>query len=91
MLDLLFKLACASGLILGLAWNLVSWTIAYQYKANPEYKAARSKVAFIKAQPRTPLSLFAIYRYLKLAIYGLLIFAVVILLQEFALRFAGYR
>ncbi len=90
MLDLLFKLACASGFILGLAWNLVGWAIAYQCRANPQYQAARSKIAFVRAQPRTPLSLFAIYWYLKLAVYGLLIFAVLVLLLEFALHFMAH-
>ena len=90
MLDLLFKLACASGLIFGLVVTLVGYVIAYRCKTNPQYQAARTKIAFIWAQPRTPLSLFSIYLYLRLAIYGLFIFAVLVLLLEFALHYLGH-
>jgi len=91
MLDLLFKLACASGLILGLAWDLVGWGIAYQCRANPQYQAAKSKIAFVRAQPRMPLSLFSIYWYLRLAIYGVLILAAVLLMLQFGIAYLQHR
>lgn len=86
MIDLIFKLIIVGVFALGTAWFFVYYIIALKYKSDPHFKEARSKISFIKAQPRAALNLFAIYRYIEIAIYCLLVVASILIALQFGMH-----
>jgi hypothetical protein len=86
MIDLIFKLVVIGVLVLGTAWFFAYYAISFKYKSDPAFKAARSKVSFIKSQPRTSLNLFSVYWCIEISIYGLLVIACALLALQYGIR-----
>lgn len=89
MIDLIFKFLIVTGFALGIVWFSVYYLIVLKYKSDPHFQEARSKVSFIKTQPRTTFNLFSVYRYIEITIYFLFIIACALLALQYGLRWLG--
>lgn len=86
MIELCFSFVICIGFFLGLAWLSVYYIIYFKYKADHQFKIAKSKISYIKAQPSTACNLFTAYRYIEKSIYGMLFLACVLLILQFGFK-----